>query len=109
MASKHDSRFDKIQEALGQQDYSFMNQVINPKWYPDDIPTSAKEYEVMLRDAVSWAVEFPGRKIMAIHMRIINHTGQGKAEMDAAQLAVENRICREFDIPDLKKFMEGQR
>ena len=108
MASKHESRFDKIQESLEAQDFNFLNKTLFPEWDDKDLPTSAKNYETILRDAVAWAVEFPGRKIFTIHLHITDKAHEARPALDAARDAVDSKICKEFGIPDLSRFKEGK-
>jgi len=108
MASKHNSRFDKIQESLEAQDFNFLNKTLFPEWDDKDLPTSAQNYETVLRDAVAWAVEFPGRKIFTIHLHITDKVDDYKNEIDTARKIIEAKICTEFGIPDLSRFKEGK-
>ena len=106
MANRSASRFAKIHEALEHGDYYFLNRVICPTWDSEDLATSAKNYETMLRDAVAWAMEFPGRKIMTIHVYLVCPIHDGKDELDELEKNVDSKICQEFGLPDLERFRE---
>jgi hypothetical protein len=81
----------------------FLEKAIYPKWNDKDLEASKEKYETLLREAVSWGMSYPGRKINTVHYYTVCPT----SEMDEIETEVQAKVCREFGIPNLDRFQKA--